>query len=996
MSITATVRNRGSVDAGPLDVYFFLMRRVGTGWETYELDRWLLWSQRRVVTVSGVAAGEDVQVTTGLFLLPSGIPPDDYYVLLHYDCNDAVSELYENNNYAQAKLMLRVIDPSGVKPDLTAASSVLDPPIVNPGVDTLDVGCVVHNIGYVDAGAYQVTFYLSADAVLDAGDAVLGSAPGTGLVAGGNETFGGANLDTTGWSEGSYYVIYWIDSAEAVDELSETNNTFVMAKQLTVASAPTAPDLTVSAVAVTETAVAPGDTVQVSVSAFNNSATAALADFDVSVRVSADSTIDTNDPEIGRYSIVGGLGASATDNHGPTGYPLPEALITGTYYIGAIADITDVHVETDESNNAGTATDTVDVDESLMRPDLVDDSWGYQGFFPDTVAPGAEFSVWCYPGNYGLDDAGAFDVTFYLSADVTIDGSDTVLGTVPVAGLLVNKWTETELVLASFPAVADGSYWIIWDIDSAGAVSEKDETNNVEGTLTQLVVDSTLAAADLVDLGPDEAGFWTFDPTAEGLDIEAWCYVWNRGLTDVVADVDVDFFASADTTIDLSDYWLGWTTITGGVPAESAYLAYMPDGVITAGIPAGTYYIGWIIDAFDTVPEAYENNNTAWIADRTIEVVAPAPDLFTYTDHGFAPQVAYDGMSGFQAWADVANYSSVAAGAFDVAFYLSTDTVLDGFDTLLGTAPVAGLPAWTYDTATLNVGTFPSVSVGTYHVIWSIDSGDAIAEMDESDNVECESYALSVTTPLPDLEEGAAGVTFSATPVLPGDAWTTQAEITNAGVSDAGSFAVKFYLSSDTTLGLGDALLGSDTVPSLVQSASTTATLRLASFPAQPPGAYYVICEIDPTNLVAELDESDNVALSAVTVTVNAGTASQFTSATITTATAGAAYAYTPTATGVPDPTIFASGLPGWLSWDGTTLSGTPGGGDVGTTGDITLTASNGVSPDATQVFQITISAAPSPPPPPPSDDGGCTPGGSPTAWPLGLLALALLLRRRK
>ncbi|MHC4202973.1 MAG: putative Ig domain-containing protein, partial [Planctomycetota bacterium] len=124
------------------------------------------------------------------------------------------------------------------------------------------------------------------------------------------------------------------------------------------------------------------------------------------------------------------------------------------------------------------------------------------------------------------------------------------------------------------------------------------------------------------------------------------------------------------------------------------------------------------------------------------------------------------------------------------------------------------------------------------------------------------------------------------------------------------------------------------------------------------------------------------------------GIAPSFTSTAVTSVQAGSAYSYTPAAAGTPAPTITASGLPAWLTWDGITLSGTPGGGDVGTTGDITLTASNGVSPDATQVFQIAISAAPSPPPP--SDDGGCTPGGSPAAWPLGLLALALLLRQRR
>ncbi len=109
------------------------------------------------------------------------------------------------------------------------------------------------------------------------------------------------------------------------------------------------------------------------------------------------------------------------------------------------------------------------------------------------------------------------------------------------------------------------------------------------------------------------------------------------------------------------------------------------------------------------------------------------------------------------------------------------------------------------------------------------------------------------------------------------------------------------------------------------------------------------------------------------TLRIGYGTAPSFTSTAVTSVQAGSAYSYTPAGSGTPAPTITASGLPAWLTWDGTTLSGTPGGGDVGTTGDITLTASNGVSPDATQIFQITVSAAPSSNG---GDSGGCSPSG--------------------
>lgn len=90
--------------------------------------------------------------------------------------------------------------------------------------------------------------------------------------------------------------------------------------------------------------------------------------------------------------------------------------------------------------------------------------------------------------------------------------------------------------------------------------------------------------------------------------------------------------------------------------------------------------------------------------------------------------------------------------------------------------------------------------------------------------------------------------------------------------------------------------------------------------------------------------------------TINIGTAPAITSAPITTATVGQPYSYTIATTGTPAPTLSASGLPAWLTLNGSVLSGTPTA--AGATGTITLTASNGFGTNATQSFTITTSAA--------------------------------------
>ncbi|MFH1377881.1 MAG: choice-of-anchor Q domain-containing protein [Planctomycetota bacterium] len=78
------------------------------------------------------------------------------------------------------------------------------------------------------------------------------------------------------------------------------------------------------------------------------------------------------------------------------------------------------------------------------------------------------------------------------------------------------------------------------------------------------------------------------------------------------------------------------------------------------------------------------------------------------------------------------------------------------------------------------------------------------------------------------------------------------------------------------------------------------------------------------------------------------------------TATVESLYSYSITITGNPAPSLSATGLPAWLSFDGTdTISGTPAVGDVGLSETITITASNGVEPDAIQTFSITVNPAP-------------------------------------
>lgn len=109
------------------------------------------------------------------------------------------------------------------------------------------------------------------------------------------------------------------------------------------------------------------------------------------------------------------------------------------------------------------------------------------------------------------------------------------------------------------------------------------------------------------------------------------------------------------------------------------------------------------------------------------------------------------------------------------------------------------------------------------------------------------------------------------------------------------------------------------------------------------------------------------------------GTTSETVAPTITSgaptdATAGQPYSTTVTATGTPKPVFTATGLPAGLTIDSTTgvVSGTP---TTAGSSTVTITASNGTAPNATQVVTITVQ--------PPTAAGGASPTSGATA-PVG------------
>ena len=132
-------------------------------------------------------------------------------------------------------------------------------------------------------------------------------------------------------------------------------------------------------------------------------------------------------------------------------------------------------------------------------------------------------------------------------------------------------------------------------------------------------------------------------------------------------------------------------------------------------------------------------------------------------------------------------------------------------------------------------------------------------------------------------------------------------------------------------------------------------TATLAGTPAAGTGGAYALTITAANGVLPDATQS-------FTLTVDQAPA--ITSAEGTTFTTGTAGTFTVTTTGCPNPALSETGaLPTGVTFvdngNGTaTLAGTPAAGSGGTYA-LTITAANGVLPDATQGFTLTVDQAP-------------------------------------
>jgi subtilase family serine protease len=387
---------------------------------------------------------------------------------------------------------------------------------------------------------------------------------------------------------------------------------------------------------------------------------------------------------------------------------IPIGTLTGTYYVIAKADGDEVIAEVNESNNAKSS--------GLIKigPDLVVSAVAV----PFTAGAGKSISITDTTKNNSAGDADPTTTSFYLSTDSTLDSNDVFLGS-RAAGSLAAGATNQGTTSVTIPeSTASGAYYIIAKADAGNTVPEINEDNNTY--FKTVTIGPDLAVSSLT--APSTAG--------AGKNIIITETTKNNGPGDVGASTTI-FYLSTDTTVDANDALLGSRSVsalTAGTSSAGSTAVTIP-----AGIASGMYYIIAQADGGTVVREINENNNTF---SRSINI-----GLDLVVSAVTAPSTAGAGTS-ISITDTTKNNGPGDIGTSATGIYLSTDSMLDGSDLLLGSRAVPDLVAGATNAGTTAVTIPAGTTAGTYYIIIKADKDDAIAELNEYNNTLLKTVAV--------------------------------------------------------------------------------------------------------------------------------------------------------------------------------------------------------------------------------------------------------------
>jgi len=423
-------------------------------------------------TITDTIAAGASRTFTSTCTVPAALGAGSWRVGFLADPDDVLAEIDETNNEAVSAGSA----PMQTPPNLTIDGVAFSPSTVAPGAD-LGVDYTRGNDGGTNASGFDLGVYLSTDATITAADNLLCTVGGLSANAGSSLTTGVTCTVPNNTPLGDYYVGAIIDDGNDVVESDETDNVAVSPTQVTIDGDV---DLQPTAFNILSNEGFAGSTFDVELVMQNNGSFDADP-FDIGVLFSADGTVTTSDTLACAAVTPGSLGAGDSIALTVTGCQVPAAPI-GDYTLGVWLDSSTDIAESNENNNILADTNDVftvrGIDLYVHSIDLPAATSGN---------PGDNLVVTYTRENLGNAAAGTFRLSVMLSADSTIDTSDTQACYADVTAP-ANHSITTGLTGCTVPSLPAGTYYAGVLIDSLDDVVEVDESNNAASSTVTFTV----------------------------------------------------------------------------------------------------------------------------------------------------------------------------------------------------------------------------------------------------------------------------------------------------------------------------------------------------------------------------------------------------------------------------------------------------------------------------------------------------------------------------
>lgn len=762
-------------------------------------------------TISSINSGSFVQFNNYAFETYFSYPAGNYFLIFHADHTDNNPETNETNNFYACPV--QVIAPII---DISIDSAYFDN-------DTIYTdGSEILHLKTTTTGNYNGSCYLrvyqSTDTSLQSSGTMVASFPIT--FSSGVTTTTNITLNTSPNVNEKYFHVK-INPLHTLQESDFSNNDTVFFHPFELRRK----DLAITQFSVDEDTVYKSGLINFNYIIYN-SGTEVITNSTYYMEFSTDPIPDISDDNLSN-NFYGTLnpGDSIVVNN----YDIVSSTTSdGWYYILLYQE--DFQDEFNPNNNV--AYDSIyfinqtEFNYTLSQLNVITPVYYEGGSFQAQITAGSN-------DNSALMSGG---VRYYLSTDTVYSMSDVALNNYTLNFTPPSMFVSPTHIL-QLPTGYSGNYYLLAFIDYSSSFTETNETDNIKWypvTILPFNADfdpGTLSISSSVNQG----AFATSS-----------IYVYNNGFSSTGSSY-VHYFLSADNVWDAADILLDSTSVAamGGQDYE-----YLSDPVyFSSSITPGSYFVIAYADYRNVYAEADETNNTS--VDN-INVTLSQSDLH-FTNYTFSENLIITGNS-YTLYTTIKNSGTAYAPSSNVKVYISTDSLFDGSDVLLGSVTGALLSQGSTSPGNISFSA-PALPDGNYFLIAFADPDNVISESSETNNF------LTLPVALEQKQVDLDIISFSAPDTLinNNNGISIGVPVYLGGNSSVINFYTQCYLSADTVLDGGDLQVGSYYQNTTFSLFTTTVQPVSVSIPTSViSGSYYLLFSTDNTFLISETDENNN------------------------------------------------------------------------------------------------------------------------------------------